>query len=172
MASAGVVTGTIQLAAAFQEYVSSGVVNPNTIPAALGALGLAAGNLVFNNGTASGQVDTLYCKPLTLSGTPTTVDFTSVTDPGNASVSFARSRVFFAFNPSVTAGYDLGVYHGASNGWAQLPASTNPLYARYGGGFIMLTDYTSTGAGNGNVITSTSKTVTFDPGQTRSPCMS
>jgi hypothetical protein len=164
MASAGVVSGVVTLTVAFSEYITSGVINPQTLSGALGALGLAAGNLSFNNGTGSLQTDTLYAKPLTLSATPTTVDFTSVTDPGNASVTFARSRLFFVYNPAATAGYDCGVYHGASNGWAQLPASANPLYARYGGGFILLVDPTSTGAGNGDVITSTSKTVVFDPG--------
>ncbi len=164
MASAGIVTGTITLSAAFQEYVSSGVINPETIPAALGALGTASGTLTFTNGTGSLQVDTLYAKPLTLSGATTTVDFTSVTDPGGASVTFARGRVFFVYNPDTTSTHDVGVYHGASNGWAQLPASTNPLYARNNGGFILLVDPLSTGSATGNVITSTSKTVTFDPG--------
>jgi hypothetical protein len=164
MASAGVVTGSITLSVAFQEYVTSGVISPETLPAALSALGQASGSLSFTNGTASLQVDTLYAKPLVLSGTTTTVDFTSVTDPGGASVTFARSRLFFVYNPDTNSTHDVGVYHGASNGWAQLPASGNPLYARNNGGFILLVDPLSTGSATGNVITSTSKTVTFDPG--------
>jgi hypothetical protein len=164
MASAGVVTGSVTLTVAFQEFVTSGVLSPETIPAALTALGQAVGSLAFSNGTGVLQTDTLYAKPLVLTAAPQTVDFTSVTDPGNASVSFARSRVFFVYNPALTVGYDLKVYQGASNGWAQLPTSSNPLYARAIGGFILIVDPSSTGSGNGDVITSSSKTVTIDPG--------
>lgn len=164
MASAGIVTGSITITAAFSEYITSGVVNPETLAAALSALGVTAGALSFTNGTAAGQVDTLYCKPFTLAASPTTIDLTSVTDLGAASVTFARSRLFFVFNPTVTAAYDLAIYHGSSNGWAPLPASANPLYARANGGFALIVDPQSTGGGVGNVVTSTSKTVTLDPG--------
>lgn len=164
MSSAGIVSGSLSVAASFSEYITSGLITPETLTQAISTFGQSAGTLQFNNGTGSLQADTLYAKPLLLSATPTTVDFTSFTDPGNASCSLARSRVFFVFNPAVTAGYDVKIEQGASNGWAVVPPSSSPAYARYGGGFYLVTDPTSTGAGNGNVITSTSKTVTFDPG--------
>ncbi len=163
MASAGIVTGGISLSVSFQEYITSGLITPETLSAALGALGQAAGDLTFTYGTGSNQVDLLYAKPLVLAATTTTVDFTSVTDLGGGSIVFARSRLFFVYNPDATAGHDVGVYHGASNGWAQLPASTNPLYARNNGGFVLLVDPVSTGGGNGNVITGSSKNVVLDP---------
>ena len=106
----------------------------------------------------------MYAKPLTLSGATTTVDFTSVTDLGAGSIAFARSRVFMVFNPDTTSTHDVKVYQGASNGWAVLGTSTNPNWARNNGGFLLLVDPVSTGAGNGNVITSSSKNVVFDPG--------
>jgi hypothetical protein len=164
MASAGIVTGSLSLSASFSEYVTSGVLSPQTLPAALGALGLVAGSLSFTNGTGSLQVDTIYAGALTLSGAATTIDFTNFSDPGNANCSLARSRLFLVFNPAATAGYDVKIEQGASNGWAVVPPSSSPDYARYGGGIYLLVDPTSTGAGNGNVITSTSKTVKFDPG--------
>ena len=164
MSSAGVVTGTLSLSAYFQEYITSGLINPDTLSVALGALGTATGSLSFTNGTASGLIDTVYWKPLTLSGATTTVNFQSFTDPGGASCLLARSRVFFVYNPSVTAGYDCKIYQAASNPWVMVPPSSSPAYARYGGGWYMLVDPTSTGSSNGNVITSGSCEVTFDPG--------
>jgi hypothetical protein len=163
LASAGVVTGTVTLTASFNEYISSGI-TPYTINEVLGALGVLPGALQLGNGTGSLQIDTLYAAKLTLAATTTTIDFTSVVDPGGASVTFARGRFFTVFNPDPTAGHDIKIYQGASNPWAPLPSSANPGWARYGGGWYTLSDPTSTGTGNGNVITSTSKTAVFDSG--------
>lgn len=164
MASAGVVTGSVTMTVSFSEFVTSGLITPETLGALLTALGQNAGTLNFTNGTASGQIDTLYAKPLTLAGATTTVDFTSVTDLGGASVTFARGRLFMVYNPDTNASHDVKVSQGASNGWAPLGTSTNPQWARNNGGFLLMVDPISTGSGNGNVITSTSKTVLFDPG--------
>ena len=163
MPSAGTVSGTVTLSASFSEYITTGI-TPYTITELLGAMGINPGNLSLNSGTASGLIDTLYAQKLTLAATTTTIDWTSVIDPGGASVSFARSRFFFVFNPDATAGHDIKIYQGASNPWAPLPASGQPGWARYGGGWYMLCDPISTGTGNGNVITSTSKTTVFDSG--------
>ena len=38
MSSAGVVSGTLSLSAYFQEYITSGLINPETLSAALGPL--------------------------------------------------------------------------------------------------------------------------------------
>ena len=152
-----VVTGNVSLNAAFVESVSSGVVVPYSIPATISS------NLSYTNGTASNQVDTIYAKQLTLAGATTTIDLTSLTDPAGVSVNFARVREFIVVNTSTTAGFDVKVESGASNGWAPLPASTDPLFCRYSA-YIHISDPVSTGGSNGNVTSGTSKTVTFDPG--------
>ncbi len=166
MSVSGAVTGSLSLNLTWSEFITSGQITPQTLGGFLSAQGLLPPSqaLTFTNGTGSLQWDVVYAKPLLLSATPTTVDWTSVTDPGGGPIAFARSRVFMVFNPAGTAGYDCGVYHGATNPWAPLPTSANPLYARYGGGFVLIVDPLSTGSGNGNVVTSTSKTTVFDPG--------
>jgi hypothetical protein len=146
MASAGTVTGSLSLTASFSEYITSGLISPETITQALGALGINSGSLTFNNGTGTTLIDTVYAKPLLLSGATTTVDFTSFSDPGNASCSLARSRLFMVYNPAVTAGYDVKIEQGGSNGWAVVPPSSSPAYARYGGGIYLLVDSPSTPA--------------------------
>lgn len=166
MASSGIVTGSISLNAQWSEYITSGQINPQTLGGFLSAQGLTAPSLPlsFTNGTASLQWDLVHAKPYTLAATTQTVDWTSVTDPGGGSISFARSRLFLVFNPDTVAGHDLKIYAGASNGWAVMGLLANPSWARYGGGFHLLCDPLSTGAGNGNVITSSSKNTVFDSG--------
>jgi hypothetical protein len=152
-----VIAGNVTFNAAFTEAVSSGVIVPFSVPATISQ------NLGYTNGTASNQVDTLYAKQLTLAGATTTIDLTSLTDPAGVSVNFARVRELIVVNTATTAGFDVKVEAGASNGWAPLPTSADPLTARYGGS-IRLSDPVSTGASNGNVTSGTSKTITFDPG--------
>lgn len=153
------ISGNITFNAAFTEAVSTGVITPYQIPATIAA------NLSYGTGTGSNQVDTMYGKQLSLAATPTTLDLTSLTDPAGISITFARVREFIVVNLSTTAGQDVKIEQGASNGWAMLPAnaSANPLYARYSGS-ARISDPVSTGSGNGNVAGSTSKTVELDPG--------
>lgn len=152
-----VITGNCSMNLAFTESVNSGVIVPYSIPATVSA------NLSYANGTASNQVDTIYSKQITLSATTTTLNLTTLTDPAGNSINFARVREFIVVNTSSTAGYDVKVEAGASNGWSPLPPSTSPLYARYSGS-LRISDPVSTGTGNGNVVTSTSNTITLDPG--------
>lgn len=165
MASAGTVSGTLSLTATFSEYVTSSI-TPYTIAETLSAFGVnAPATLQFNNGTASGQINLLYAAPLSLAGSPQTLNLQSCTDPGGGSIVFARVRFFMVYNAAATAGYDLKIYPGATNPWAVLPgSSSNPNWARYGGGIFMKVDYTSTGSSNGDVVTSGSCQVTCDPG--------
>lgn len=152
------VTGTVAFDAKFNESVTTG------FPTAVSVTQEISQNDNYPTaGTASGQCDTLFAKQYTLSGTTTTIDLTSLTDPAGNSITFARVREFIVQNTATTAGYDVKVEAGASNGWGPLPPSTNPLYCRYGS-VVRVSDKLSTGSGNGNVVTSTSKTVTFDPG--------
>jgi hypothetical protein len=154
---AATVTGTVTTNAAFTQVVSSGVIVPYQIPANI------TGSLSYTNGTASNQVDTLYAKSITLVATTQTIDLTSLTDPAGNAISFARVREFWVINTATTASFDLKVESGASNGWAPLPPSTTPLFARYSGN-LRISDPVSTGASNGNVTSGTSKTITFDSG--------
>jgi hypothetical protein len=57
----------------------------------------------------------------------------------------------------------MGIYKGASNGWAPLPASTSPLYARANQGFVRISDPNSLST-NGNVVGSSSKNIVVDSG--------
>lgn len=154
-ATGQVVSGTVTFNASFTETATA--IGTYQIPAVLSS------NLSYANGTASNQVDTIYAKTLTLSGATTTIDLTSLTDPAGNSINFARVREFIVVNTATTAGYDVKVEAGASNGWAVLPPSTSPVYARYSG-TLRISDPVSTGGSNGNVVGSSSKTITFDPG--------
>lgn len=158
-ATGQVVTGQVTFNASFAESVTTGAVVNYQIPATVSA------NLTYTNGTASNQVDTIYARQISLAATTTTLDLTSLTDPAGNSINFARVRELIVQNLSATAGRDVKIYAGASNGWAPLPASsdTNYLYARYSGVF-RLSDPVSTGSGNGNVVSGTSKTIVLDPG--------
>jgi hypothetical protein len=119
-------------------------------------------SLTYKNGTAAAQLDLLYNNTYTISGT-TTIDLTALADnvtPGVTN-SFARVREFIVINQS--SSNDLKVYQAASNGWASLPPSGNPLYARAGNGVVYLADRNSSGTGVGMVTGTTNKSVTFDP---------
>lgn len=131
-------------------------------------------NYTYTNSNAggSGVVDQLYAKQLTLSAAATTINLTSLTDVGGNTIDFARVREFVVENLNTTIGQDCKVEAGAANGWSVLPPSTNPLYARSGGvlttatvvGTVQISDPFSTGASNGNVVTTGSCNVTLDPG--------
>ncbi len=148
----------------FQEFISSGFVLPQTFNGSINPTGATAATVNYTNGTGSLQLDLLHCKPYTLSGATTTIDLTALADLDGVNQNFARVREFYLFNPDTNSTHDVKAYAGGSNGWAQLPPSTSPLYARNNGGNINLSDPVSTGGGNGNVVSGTSKTITLDPG--------
>jgi hypothetical protein len=154
-ATGQVVVGTVTFNASFAETATA--IGTYQIPAVISS------NLSYANGTASNQVDTLYAKTITLASTTQTLDLTSLTDPAGNSINFARVREFIVVNNATTAGYDLKVEAGASNGVIFLPPAANNLYARYSGS-LRISDPVSTGSGNGNVVGSTTKTITFDSG--------
>ncbi len=160
MAASGIASGSLSLEAFFQEVVSTGQINPQTLETTLYAQGLIPTTIQLSNGTAAGQVDTPYWSAPSLAATPTTIDLTSLTDPGGGSIDFARVRFFMVYNPNTTAGHDVTVEQGASNGWSQIGTEV----VRANGGFKILFDPQSTGSGNGMVVTGTSKTIKFDPG--------
>ncbi len=149
------VSGSVLFGASFNEAVT-GVTNYQ-IPLAV------SGSVTYANGTASNQVDTVYAKVINLAAATQTIDLTSLTDPAGNAINVARVREFIVQNTSASAGFDCKVEAGASNGWSVLPPSTNPIYCRYGS-VLRISDPVSTGGANGNVVGSSSKTVTFDPG--------
>jgi hypothetical protein len=154
-ATGQVVNGQVTFNAAFTEQATA--IGTFSIPATVSS------NLSYANGTASNQVDTIYAKTVTLAATTQTIDLTSLTDPAGNSINFARVRELIVVNTSTAAGFDLKVEAGASNGVAFLPPAANFLLARYNGS-LRVSDPVSTGSGNGNVITSSTKTITFDAG--------
>lgn len=152
-----VISGNINFQAQFSESVAT-LITAYSIP-----LNMVA-SFSYANGTASNQIDTAYAESKSLASTTQTLDLTSLTDPAGISVNFARVREFIVFNTSVTAGFDLKVEAGGSNGMStMLPVSTGPDFARYGGR-MWLSDPLSTGASNGFYVDGTHKTITFDSG--------
>lgn len=149
------VTGGVNMVASFSQP-SIGGITSNTLAQTLGI------NTQYTTGTGSKQVDSIYAATLTLSATATTLDLTNLTDPAGNSVNFARVREFIVVNQATTAGFDVNVLQGAANGWSPFPA-TGGTPCRYSG-ILRIADPVSTGANNGNVVSSTSKTVKLDPG--------
>lgn len=145
------------------QTVNTGVITNYTIPATV------VSNFQYTNATTgAGTCDQLYEKQLTLAAAATTISLQALTDPAGNTINMARVREFIVTNLSTTAGQDVKVEAGTTNGWSVLPPSTQPLYARAGnttaGGFIRISDYASSGASNGNVTATGSLNVTFDPG--------
>lgn len=160
----GVVSGICSVSLSFTDYVTSGLITPETLTAVIASPAIAGALLSYTNGTGPLQIDGLYAGPLTLAAATTTLDLTSLAGLGGESLDFARVRELILFNPDSTPGHDVKIYQGTSNGRAQLPASSNPLYAREVNGSVRLSDPNSTGGGNGNVTGGSSKTITLDPG--------
>lgn len=161
----GLVSGTISLNVQLQDVVSSGYVNPQTLLAQLYSPGTPGASLSYTSGTGALQADGLYFAPIALvASTPQTFDLTALTGIGGESLTVNRVREWLLYNPDTTSGHDVGAYQGASNPWAVMPASANPLYARAGGGLARISDPNSTGGAVGNVVGGTSKTFKLDPG--------
>jgi hypothetical protein len=162
------VTGSVTRNFNFSEFIAAGVagfINAQTLALSINGTGSTLGTVTYTTGTGSLQVDTIYCKPLTLSGATTTLNLNSgLTDPDGNSISFARVREAIAFNPDTVSTHDVKVYAGASNGWAVLGPLATPSWVRNNNGLWNLSDPTSTGAGNGNVVTTSSCNIVFDPG--------
>lgn len=160
-----VVSGVLNVAASFAQTVSSGVVTPQTIPANINF------NLSFGNGTSAGNVDLIYARQLSLAGTATTLDLTSLTDLSGASINFARVRLVMIQNLATTAGYIVTVGAAAATQWTGYlgtTASTVILQPNVGATsnqnvFTFLDAY-SVGASTGAYVDSTHKSLKLDPG--------
>lgn len=160
-----VVTGTVNLNAAFNEVISSGVITSQNIPANL------LQTLSYTNGTGSGQVDLIYAKQLSLAGSATTLDLTSVTDLSGTSISFARVRELWIQNLATTAAYTVTVGAAATNqfvGFLGTTTSTCIIPTNVGAtgnyAVVRFCDPYTTGASTGAYVDSTHKNLKLDPG--------
>jgi hypothetical protein len=72
----------------------------------------------FTNGTAAGQGDLVYAATITLSAAPQTLDLTSLLDPLNGAVAFARVRVFYLCNKATTDGWVVTLGNDGTNEWS------------------------------------------------------
>jgi hypothetical protein len=144
-------------------YDVTGVVTPYNIPFYVPAnLNATGDRIIYGQGTAAGEIDTMYAALLGINNTTLTINLQNFTDPGgNGSTAFDRIREFLLYNPNTNAGYDVSAYASASNGWPFLPPSTSPSIARANGGFVRLSDPQSTGSGNGNVVTGSTYSITL-----------
>ena len=154
---AAVVSGTVNTNISFGQQITTSV-TPYTAPAA------AQFTNTYSNGTGSNQVDTLYAKAIVLSAAPTTVDLTNFTDVGgNTSVSLARVREWSSttwtptrptpsrWPPAAPTAGPCSLPNGA-------PRRSPPTAASCGSATRRPPDRQR------HVVTSSSKTVTFNPG--------
>lgn len=154
-----VIAGTGTISVGFNQTVSTGVVQAQTIPAGISL------TTQYGNGTAAGKVDLIYAKQLTfVASTPQTLDLSALTDLSGAAANFARVREFLIQILTGTAGFDLTVGSAASNAWAALLGATGTTKAFAGIITYLLSDPVSIGAGVGAVVSGTSKNIKLDPG--------
>lgn len=166
MATATNVSGNVVLTAQFNEVITSGVITQLNLPANISQ------NFTYTNGTAAGMVDYIYAKSLSLAGSATTLDLTSLTDLNGGSVNFARVRELVIVNLATTAGYTVTVGAAGSNAWSTGPlgtsTSTSILMPSVGQTTALSTlrwsDPFSTGASTGGYVDSTHKNLKLDPG--------
>lgn len=150
----------------FSEIITTGVINSLKLDAAINQ------NIAYGNGTAAGMIDLLYGKVLSLAGSATTLDLTSLTDLNGAAINFARVRELIIVNQAVTAAFTVTVGAAASNAWSTGPlgtsTSTSILQPSVGQtvGLSMLrwSDPFTTGATTGGYVDSTHKALKLDPG--------
>lgn len=152
-----VVTGTAQLSVGFNQTVTSGLINTQTLPASISATSQ------YTNGTGASMVDLVYAKQLTLlASTPQTLDLTSLTDLSGATVNFARIRELVIQVVTTTSGYTVTVGAAAANPWAALWGTTGTMVIPAGSIFrVSEPNLLSTA---GLVTSGTSKNLKLDPG--------
>ena len=147
----GVISQRIQL-----QLPSTGTPVSYPIQAALPKL-----DRTYATGTAAGMVDGAHCKTYTLAATPTTLDLTALTDPNGTAITCLRVREFAIQNLSQ---YPLVIGNAASNQWVGMISTTTGTLTIPPYGVHQFSDPSTVGAGNGAVVTSSSKNLKFDPG--------
>jgi hypothetical protein len=162
MSVAQTVTGTLNFNCNFQQTQTSGNINLNgsnlneTISQSL--------QYVNSTGVNYG-VDQLYAKQITLASTTGVYAFQtgSLTDPFGNTLAMLRIRELIIVNLNTTLGQDLEVYATASTGITWVPPVANYLLCR-AGGIIRLADPLSFGGGVGQVVGSSSSSLTLNSG--------
>jgi hypothetical protein len=153
-----VVTGTSTLNGGFNQAVSSGLVQPQILSAAI--------NLTtqYTNGTGAGQIDLLYAKRLTfVASTPQTPDLNAMPTIDGATSAFVRIREFYARLVTLTVDFNAIFGGAAANPWAALWGTTG-LHTLMAGSVFALSDPTTVGASKGYIVSGTSKNLKIDPG--------
>lgn len=165
MATVTNVTGSTTLNLNFAEIVTSGVVSTLNLPATINQ------TVAYGNGTSTGNVDYIYAKQLSLAGSATTLDLTSLTDLNGGSVNFARVREVVVVNLATTAAYTVTIGPGASNPWTTGPIAVvggvvlQPSVGQTtGNSTFRASDPWSVGATTGWYVDGTHKTLKLDPG--------
>lgn len=157
------VSGNVNLTASFTETISSGVVTTQSLPASI------TQGLSYSSGTGPGQCDLLYSKQLSLAGSATTLDLTSLADLAGSSYSFARVRELIITNLASTGGYTLTIGSASASAWtgflgtASATAVIHPGTSA-GGNTHRWSDYYNTGSTSGAVTGASSKLLKLDPG--------
>jgi hypothetical protein len=120
----------------------------------------------FGNGSGTDQINYVACTTVSLAGSTTTVDLTSMTDIQGSAVNFAKVRFLIIKNNATTDGYTLLVGGNGSNPWAGFLTTTSKLTVFPGtttnpnGGFVILSMPSATPA----AVSGTSKLLLLDPG--------
>jgi len=165
MAAATTVSGQLQTNFTFTETLSSGYINPLSLPASI------SGALTYQNASSgSNAIDLLVATQLTLSASATTLDLTSVSDLGGTARTFARVREFVVQNIGSAS---VKVYANSTSGVPWLPSGSTSALVAYAatstsgstaGGKVYLSDPWTTGGSTGQYILTGSSKVVFDPG--------
>ena len=166
MATATNTSGTVVQQLSFTEVITAGVISTLNLPAILND------NFTYGNGTSAGNVDYIYAKSLSLAGSATTLDLTSLTDLNGGSVNFARVRELVIVNLATTAAYTVTAEPGVSNPWTTGPwgtsTSTTIIPTNVGAtgnySFFRFVDRYTVGATTGAYVDGTHKTIKLDPG--------
>jgi hypothetical protein len=154
----GVVTGTSAVSGGFNQVVSSGLVQNQTLPASV------ALTTQYTNGTGAGMIDLLYAKRLTfVASTPQTIDLNSIATIDGATSAFVRVREFILRVVTTTVDFNMTIGAAASNAWAPLWGATGTQVVMAGSIFYF-TDPTTVGASKGAIVGGSSKNVKLDPG--------
>lgn len=170
MAVVSNVSGTLNLSATFTEAVSSGIIAATSGGGSFNyQFPLSIADQLTNNTGAAKTCDLMYAKQIAPAATPTLIDFSSLVDPGGTTQNWTsgpgRVRLILIQNVDTTTGHHVTVYADSTNGVAWLPVSTDKvLTVRSNGGVLLIYDPNSNGAGNGNVLSSSSKRFNIDPG--------
>ena len=157
-------SGSVNLNVNFTEVITSGVIVSQNLPSAVNQA------ISYGNGTSAGNVDLIYGKQLTLSASPTIVDFTSVADLSGTTQNFARIRELVVQNLS---SFTLKIYANSTSGVTWLPAGSANAIQLFGYGTSVtstsyptfrLADPVTVGATSGMYVTASSSKIVFDPG--------